>query len=222
MTKKLLFVFAFTWLAFPFDTEAGVSFYRDDGKCEVGNFLGSIGPRTNCNSLPFTSRVWGVKLDGRCLDISDLEPAPACEMYKGATDGVLFFKDDGKCDMRNFLGSAGPQSDCSRLPISSRVWGVSIGGVCIDVSDAEAETACALYQNRKIGVSFYHDDGKCDESSYLGSVGPYSDCNALPFSNRVWGVQQNGQCLDISDLDPSQACLMYQNGMLSTLEATRD
>ncbi len=63
-----------------------VEFYHDDGKCEPAKLLIKVKVGTSeqrCGILASTvsDRVWGIKIEGRCADISDLDFLPACTQY---------------------------------------------------------------------------------------------------------------------------------------------
>ncbi|MEZ4815758.1 MAG: hypothetical protein R3A80_11210 [Bdellovibrionota bacterium] len=75
-----------------------IEFYHDDGQCDLSNLIKRVrfGISTSgCTqaSQSVTQRVWGVKIDGVCSDISDIDFLVACNRYasvdKNAAQKIL-------------------------------------------------------------------------------------------------------------------------------------
>ena len=57
--------------------------YHSD-RCEENELIAAVDESTSCNALSGVTnkRVWGIKIDGQCFDISDRDFANACESLK--------------------------------------------------------------------------------------------------------------------------------------------
>ncbi len=63
-----------------------VEFYKDDGHCEFDNLLarmplGSSTEQCQKKAESVKNRVWGIKIEGVCRDISDMDFVDACVKY---------------------------------------------------------------------------------------------------------------------------------------------
>jgi hypothetical protein len=94
-------------------TGGSVALFHSD-RCDTSELLATIGPATSCASLSaqISSRVWGVRIDGQCLDVTDTDVGAACERFKGG--GAAIFHSD-RCEASELLASLGPGSDCDAL-----------------------------------------------------------------------------------------------------------
>lgn len=191
------------------------SLFHSDS-CSPSELLAVVGAGSDCRALgsQISSNVWGVLIDGECRDISDTDFATACERFGHSPTGggstKLYHSD--RCE-GEVLAAIGPAADCRRIgeQVSSRVWGVKLGGHCYDVSDTDARTACERYKGE---TKLFHSD-RCDASELLASIGSRSDCAALgaQISSRVWAIEIDGQCHDISDVDMRTACERFGGGV---------
>jgi hypothetical protein len=104
------------------------------------------------------------------------------------------------------------RTDCERLGNDS-AWAVKINGRCMDIQDTTLTKACQAFSGGMRGVKFYHSD-TCN-GSLLGTVGRRSDCSRFADvvnNNSVWAVEVNGQCQDIADMNPKDACEAFKGG----------
>ena len=69
-------------LAFANSSPRSVQLYQSDS-CR-NNLVANVNHRTNCDELArhITTRVWAIKSNGHCEDISDTNFVNACQLYK--------------------------------------------------------------------------------------------------------------------------------------------
>ncbi|MBT4791497.1 MAG: hypothetical protein HON90_07995 [Halobacteriovoraceae bacterium] len=212
-----------------------VELYHDDGRCKSRNYIQSIGPRTSCNTLYGRKNVWGIKVNGVCENITDVDAVSACEMYKyshipvNRVSTVQLYHDDGSCRASKLIANVDRYTNCNEMRHHERVWGVRVNGVCQDITDMDADRACEAYKpvstvrvprhvpttrpttTPVTPVRLYKDDGQCRSDKFVGKVTQQTVCAEMySRSQRVWGVRVNGQCMDITDTDAVSACRDYK------------
>lgn len=69
-------------LAFADSSPRSVKLYHND-HCN-GSLIANVNYQTNCEELGqhISTRVWGIKVNGQCEDISDTDFVSACRLYK--------------------------------------------------------------------------------------------------------------------------------------------
>src|SRR5438128_1689012 len=74
-----------------------VELYNDD-RCRT-DLIAIVSAKTDCATFSGASqRVWGVKVNGQCLNIDDTEAQTACLLYRdGARRGAVEFYYDDRC-----------------------------------------------------------------------------------------------------------------------------
>lgn len=188
----------------PPSTGGSAVLYRSD-RCD-SSMVAIINPGTSCNGLG-SQNIWGVKLNGQCLDISDAPANQVCERFKAGGRGSQLFRSDN-CTS-NAMASIGPETNCKAMG-RDNIWAARVGGECGDISDSPFEDTCERFKAGNDGVLLYKSDS-CSSKELVGSVGFGSDCTAAGVRNgpRVWAVKIQGQCEDISDMNFEEACKRF-------------
>lgn len=131
----------------PTPTTASVVLYKSDS-CS-SDLVGRVTPETNCDTYA-SSRVWGIKINDKCHDISDVSGNVACETFKGAgsPDAVYLYRSDSCTN--NLLAIVDYRTDCQKLStlINSSVWGIRYGesSQCEDIADTKFYDACERFK----------------------------------------------------------------------------
>jgi hypothetical protein len=180
-----------------------VEIYHSDS-CN-GDLIAAVSSNTNCSRLSGPS-AWGVKINGRCLDIPDMPLEQACNLYKNGATGINFYHSDS-CS-GEFMGSIGPSTDCSKQ-LTSSVWGIEVNGKCYDISDRSAVAICPAYRSTSAGIKFFHSDSCSSEILAISDGSTSCEEQAKAVSQSVWGIEINGTCQDISDTDFLSACRRF-------------
>jgi len=188
--------------------ETLVEMYNSD-TCS-GSLVGRVNPGTSCQSYAGAAAVWGIKVNGRCIDTLDLGAVQACETFKDAANPntIRLFKSD-TCN-NSLSAIVSTATNCESLASDQSAWAVSIGGQCKDLDDTSPRLACralrgAVSQN---AVEIYKSD-TCN-GSLLAIVDRYTQCQSLQGLGQAWGIKVNGQCQDISDTDIVSACNRFK------------
>lgn len=122
-----------------------VDLYHSDS-CS-GELLGRVNSYTQCESAFGSSQsTWAVKIDGQCMDVSDMPSVKACEIFKGSnlSRGVKIFHSDS-CSS-NLLAIVNYTTNCSSLEGLSSAWAIEVNGQCQDISDMPAVQACERFK----------------------------------------------------------------------------
>jgi hypothetical protein len=69
-------------------SSAAVDMYYDDGSCSSWNYLGTIQPAQDCNTLS-TASVWGIRVNGVCSNIYDQSQISVCQRMRSGDCGSL-------------------------------------------------------------------------------------------------------------------------------------
>lgn len=134
--------------------------YSDDA-CQVN--VTTIDPAVNCSALGRVLeriRVWSVRLDGACVDISDTNmSANLCQGYQDAVlasyeadrvtrrsgEEVEFFANDN-CSAKVARIVKGTNCNAmSKIFDVHRVWSIRFRGSCVDIADTNFQAACNAY-----------------------------------------------------------------------------
>jgi hypothetical protein len=126
-----------------------VEMYRSDS-CS-GDFLGFLQSGTNCAALA-SLRVWAIKVNGECINFSDMDGDKACLLYKAAANPAsvaLYYSDS--CGAGNLLAFVDSNTNCTKLNEieNHRVWAVRGGGGtgdCQNISDMDFLEGCRRFQ----------------------------------------------------------------------------
>jgi hypothetical protein len=112
--------------------------------------IANIGAGTNCTSLKGSHRTWGVKVQGRCIDIQDADSDVACQLYKGGVNpnAVALYNSDTCSSDSDVVAIVDGQTQCSQLATvtSKRVYGISVRGQCTDIADTDFNSACERFK----------------------------------------------------------------------------
>lgn len=126
---------------------ARVSLYRSDS-CS-GSLVATVDSRTECDLIANgTESVWGIAVNGVCVDIADTQLRVACKAFRDVNDSyaVKFYRND-RCQ-GGLVASASHSGRCEELRGSlgtASVWAVEINGRCEDISDTSFYVACSRF-----------------------------------------------------------------------------
>jgi hypothetical protein len=193
----------------PYDDNDRVEIYKSDTCSD--SLVAVVDSRTDCERLG-NDRAWAVRINGQCLDIQDTTLTKACQAFSGGMRGVKLYHSDN-CQ-GSLLGTVGRRSDCSRFAEvvnNSNVWAIEVNGRCKDIADMNPKDACEAFKGGDHGgVKFYHSDNCSD--GLIAIVNNPADCRKFtPSTPRVWAIEVNGQCQDISDMSFVDACARFAN-----------
>lgn len=92
----------------------------------------------------------------------------------------------------------------------SAAWAVKVGNKCHNINDTAPALACRAFKSAAspYAVKIYHSDS-C--SGNLTAVVDYrTRCEDLRGLPDAWGIEANGRCENISDIDIVQACERFK------------
>lgn len=186
-----------------------VELFRSDS-CG-SDLVGIVNPTTDCGRFSTTDKVWGIRVNGKCQDIDDTTAQNACRMYQNAgnTEAVKVYKSDSCSDSLSAIFST--YSNCDSVSDSgNNAWAIMVGNQCMDISDTTLKKSCNAFKgiNSPNSVKLYHSDS-CG-SDLVAAIDSNTNCDSLAGLNKVWAIQINGQCQDISDLDVVPACQRFK------------
>lgn len=124
---------------------SSIELYHSDS-CS-GELLGRINYNTNCEAaFRNETAAWAIKINGQCMDISDMPSVRACQLFKGAStyNSVKIYHSDS-CH-GELLAIVNYSSSCQSLVGLPAAWGIEVNGKCTDISDMPAETACERFK----------------------------------------------------------------------------
>lgn len=126
----------------PYPPSRSIELYRSDS-CS-SELVGTLRQDMNCSAIA-NSRVWGMKIDGKCFDIHDMSGAEVCQAFVAAhnPNALELYKSDS-CSSE-LVGMVDARTDCRSLP-SKRVWGIKRNGVCHDITDMDLPQACERFR----------------------------------------------------------------------------
>jgi hypothetical protein len=123
---------------------SAVALYHSDS-CS-GSLVGFTSPYTNNCSLFAGKSIWGIKVNGQCINISDIDGNNACELFKAgvATSSIKLYHSDS-CSS-SLIATMNPYTVCEDLGrwTNEQVWGAMINGECKNIQDTDVVTACRL------------------------------------------------------------------------------
>jgi len=129
-----------------------VQIYGSD-TCD-SELIANIGSGTNCASLHGLHRTWGVKIQGRCIDIQDVDSDVACQMFKGGANpnAVGLYNSDDCASDSDLIALVDTQTQCPQLAAltTKRIYGISAHGQCTDISDTDFNSACERFKSALI------------------------------------------------------------------------
>lgn len=184
-----------------------IELYRSDS-CS-GTLMGTASAGTRCDKFAGAGDAWGVKINGKCLNISDVPAVQACEAFKGAADQSAEIYSSDSCS-GNPEAIVGSLSQCDKLAPGARAWGVRVEGKCLNISDTTAAKACEAFKGASspVAVAIYNSDS-CSGSP--NAIIDYNTrCDSLRGLPPAWGIMLNGRCENISDLPIEAACERYR------------
>lgn len=188
---------------------SSVELYHSDS-CS-GNLIARVNAYTSCQSFSQAQATWGVKIDGQCLNIDDMPTVQACEAFKvGNSPASVSIHHSDSCSGQE-IALISPETQCSGLETTgTAAWGIKVGGQCINITDTAPAKACEAFKSARSpqAVKIYHSDS-C--SGNLTAVVDYTTrCENLRGLPDAWGVEINGRCENISDIDIVQACERFK------------
>ena len=186
-----------------------VDFFRSDS-CS-SELVGVVNPTTDCNRFSPTEKVWAIRVNGQCQDIDDTTAQNACRMYQNAgnKEAVKVYRSDSCSDSLSGIFSS--YTNCDTLSDSGNsAWAIMVNNQCKDVADTTLKKSCIAFKaiNSPRAVKFYHSDSCGDE--LVAAVDRNTNCESLAGLDKVWAVEINGQCQDISDLEIVPACQRFK------------
>jgi hypothetical protein len=133
---------AFRYAGLPNSIEA----YSTDS-CN-GGLTGLIGPTTQCEHMS-DRQVWGIKVEGRCINVADTTLRTACTNFKSVRNqGSVKLYSTDSCN-GGLVAAVDRGTNCSALANTSQaVWGAEVNGQCINIQDTNLQRACELYKNQ--------------------------------------------------------------------------
>lgn len=178
----------------------------------VSTLLVSLaGAQSSCEfSCSPECRAYAEKILNNCSGGTPPPPSPSGR--------VSLFHSDSCSD--SLIASLRPTVDCSSSSFASapRTWGVMLRGSCYDIPDVDTSVACEVYKaaSNNYASLLYHSDS-CAKSELIAAVDDFSDCKKIASikNTRVWGVEIDGQCHDISDGDIEPVCERLKAGIAS-------
>ncbi|WP_374033340.1 hypothetical protein ACES2I_11110 [Bdellovibrio bacteriovorus] len=193
----------------PPPSHGSVELFRSDS-CS-GSLIGTVSPASSCERFSSAGDTWGVRINGQCLNISDTSSVRACESFKGGADprAVTIFTSDS-CS-GNALAAISATSQCEKFDSSgSSAWAVKIDGKCQNISDTAPAKACAAFKGAStLGAVKIFNSDSCS-GNMVAAVDYNTRCENLRGLPAAWGIEINGRCENISDLDIVSACERYR------------
>ncbi len=188
--------------------------YGQSDTCDMGKVEAVVDNYTNCETMSSSTRAWSVKIDGACVNISDTDVRSACRGIQANNAPNVLYGQSDSCDTSKVVAIVNRYTDCNMLSSSTRVWSAKINGVCQNISDTDAVTACKAIGYQSSPNLVFGQTDSCDMSKVIMSVTRRTQCSNLPNgSDRSWSIKVNGVCQNISDTTVAQACLGVQSEM---------
>ncbi|AFY01987.1 hypothetical protein [Bdellovibrio bacteriovorus] len=193
----------------PPPTYGSVELFRSDS-CS-GSLIGTVSAASSCERFSSAGDTWGVRINGQCLNISDTSSVKACESFKGGADprAVTIYTSDS-CS-GNAIAAISAGSQCENFDSTgSSAWAVKIDGKCQNISDTAPAKACAAFKGASTPgtVKIFNSDS-CS-GNMVAAVDYNTRCESLRGLPAAWGIEVNGRCENISDLDIVSACERYR------------
>lgn len=186
-----------------------VEMFRSDS-CG-SDLVGIVNPTTDCNRFNTADRVWAIRVNGKCQDIDDTTAHHACLMYQNAGNpqAVKVYRSDSCRDSLSAIFST--YTNCEAMSdAGNNAWAIMVGGQCRDIADTTLKKSCHAFKgiNSPSAVKLYHSDSCKD--NLIAAIDNSTNCESLAGLDRVWGIEINGQCQDITDLDIVPACQRFK------------
>jgi hypothetical protein len=191
------------------DTSGQMAFYHSDS-C-TGELQAFVGEHTNCAELSshVPGTVWGIKINGTCVDIADQSFVSACRAFQASSrphTTVLHHSDT--CGNGSALAYVDEQTDCEAIDVGNTVWGISRDGVCTDTVDLPFVTACNQFKGAsgsKSDVKLFRSN-RCSGES-VATLGAGTNCRSLSgLTQSISAIGVDGRCIDIADTSVLAAC----------------
>lgn len=190
-----------------------VEIYKSDS-CS-GELIGRLTPGTNCSKYS-NENAWGVKINGKCENIADMNAASACELYKGgsSSQSVLVYESDS-CS-GDLVAALDQSADCQVIAQKAKdnAWAVMIDGKCENITDTNAGVACEVYKGGGSPHAVYLYRSDSCSGDLIAAVNYTTDCSAAAkhVNGSIWGVKAAGDsCNNISDTNFLDACERYKD-----------
>ena len=112
------------------------------------DLIANVNATTNCSALQGARRTWGVKIQGQCFDVRDMNSDAACHLFRagGTYDAVgLYNSDTCSSDLVAFVDS---KTQCAQLAsyVNVRIYGIQSQGQCSDIADSDFNSACERFK----------------------------------------------------------------------------
>ena len=188
--------------------------YGTSDSCSSDSIIGAVTPSTNCSSFSSSQSAWSVRVNGACQNISDTNAQRACLYVQGSlpNTGVIYGTSDS-CSADAAIGTVTSSTSCEQFSDSGSAWSISFNGTCNNISDTTPKRACFEIKGNQMGSGIiYGTSDSCSADAAIAAVGPSTDCNQFSTSGSAWSVKVAGQCRNISDTNPRNACFVIQGG----------
>ena len=121
-----------------------ISFYHSDN-CS-SDLVAAATRNSICSDFDANKSIWGVKVEGRCIDISDTSLGKVCPAMKsaGSIRAVKIYHND-QC-ASSLVAAVEYDTRCEDLAGLASAWAVEINGQCQDISDIDIVTACNRFK----------------------------------------------------------------------------
>ena len=188
--------------------------YGTSDSCSSDAIIGAVTASTNCSSFSSSQSAWSVRLNGTCQNTSDTNAQRACLYVQGnlPNTGVIYGTSDS-CSADAAIGTVTSSTSCEQFPDSGSTWSISFNGSCRNISDTTPKRACFEIKGNQMGSGIiYGTSDSCSADAAIAAVDTWTDCNQFSTSGSAWSVKVNGQCRNISDTNPRNACFVIQGG----------
>lgn len=188
--------------------------YGQSDTCDMGKVEAVIDEDTDCEMLSSSASSWSVKINGVCQNTSDTNVRNACRGMQSQNARNVIYGQTDTCDSSRVIGLVSRRTQCEAFNSGESSWSVKINGVCQNISDTNAVSACKGVQYSSAPNVIYGQSDTCDLSKAIVAVTSRTDCSRLrDGQSSSWSVKLNGVCKNISDTNVVQACLGLQSEM---------
>lgn len=198
--------------AIQFSNAPNVIFGQSD-TCDMGKVEAAVDEETDCDMLSSSASSWSVKVNGVCQNTSDTNVRSACRGIQSQNARNVIYGQSDTCDSSKVVAVVGRRTQCESLSNESS-WSIKINGVCQNISDTTAVSACKGIQYSAAPNVIFGQSDTCDMTKAIVAVTRRTDCSSLRDGKQSsWSVKLNGVCKNISDTNVTQACLGVQSEM---------
>lgn len=121
-----------------------IELYHSDS-CS-GGLIGIVNYRSNCDTDFRGSDAWGIKVNGRCLNIADMPASRACKAFRDMHEGSTLIYHSDSCS-GGLVAAVDYNTDCRDLAGLSDAWGIQRPGrTCENIQDMNIVQACERFR----------------------------------------------------------------------------